>query len=483
MLNDLLGGLPPVLVYLVVAVLVTAETALVAGLVLPAATALVALGLLANAGVVPLVPALAVAAGSALLGGNLAFRSGARRAGLPRAGLSLDRGPRPLDRGLRRAEKLFGRHGGRAIFLGQWVVGARTLMPRLAARGRVPHRTFAAWHTPAAILWSLWMVGASYAAGASYDVLAARAGRATGALAALTLLILGLILAGRWFGQNPDSVRAIARLLPRGSRWWPHPAHPVIAAGLSLGLLTSLAVLLVAVIPPVVRFSGLAATDDAVAEWTRSQWTSDGYLFALETATTFVPEALIALAVVVSLLRWFWPRPLSRSLSGSRRNGWAGLLEAIGPVLPAVILAAVLSQAVPPGWRAAETLVFPAPAEFDGSVPLDAAAMALATMSAGQTAQVAAAAGLLAWLVARGLPWSWQVTVWTAAALGTAICAGSWVYLGWSRLSETVAALILGAAWAAVNAAVWSGRTTRPEPTAVLPQLALSAASSAPGRP
>ncbi|WP_328469452.1 DedA family protein [Actinoplanes sp. NBC_00393] len=477
-LNDLLGGLPPALVYLVVAVLVTAETALIAGLVLPAATALVAMGLLANAGVVPLVPALAVAVFSALLGGNLAYLSGSRRA----VAVTNSR--------WQRAERLFARHGGRAIFLGQWVVGARTLMPRLAARSGVPRGRFLAWHTPAAMLWSLWMVGASYLAGASYDILAARAGRAAGALAALTLILLGLILAGRWFGQHPDPVRAFARSLSWPANPWPPRLwHPVAAAGLSLGLLTSLAVLLVAAIPAVVRFSGLAATDQAVAEWARSQWTSDGYLFALETATTLVPEVLIALAVAVSLIRWWWPRtslflrspagltsPSLRSAAGlaglGARGGWAGLrrgggsglLEALGPVLPAAILAAVLAMAVPPGWQAAETLVFPTPAEFDGNVPLDAAALALATMSAGQTAQVAAAAGLLAWLVARGLPWSWQVAVWTLAAVGTVLCAGSWVYLGWSRMSETVAALVLGAAWAAVNAAVWSGRAGRPRP-------------------
>ncbi|MEU4420201.1 DedA family protein [Actinoplanes sp. NPDC024001] len=441
--------------YLVVGALVTAEVALVAGLVLPAATALVAMGLLANAGIVPLAPALAVATGAALLGGNLAYRFGTRRVVTA-----------PRGRGWDRAERLFAKHGGRAIFLGQWVVGARTLMPRLAARSRVPHRRFAAWHTPAAILWAWWMVGASYAAGASYDLLAARAGRAAGALAALTLLLLGLILAGRWFGRHPDPVRGFARSL-RGipplrviaEGWPPRMWHPAAAAGLSLGLLTTLAVLLVAAIPPVVRFSGLAATDETVADWARSQWTSDGYLFALQSATTLVPEVLIAVAVLVSLARW-WAHRIG---FGSRENQ-GRLVEALGPVLPAVILAAVLAMAVPPGWRAAETLVFPAPAEFDGPVPLDAAAMALATMSAGQTAQVAAAAGLLAWLVARGLPWRWQVAVWTVAAIGTVVCAGSWIYLGWSRTSETVAALMLGAAWAAVNAAVWSGREDRRRP-------------------
>ncbi len=61
--------------------------------------------------------------------------------------------------------------------IGVWIaaVGARTLVPRLAGMNGVPYRRFAAWHTPAAVGWSLWLVVGSYLAGASYDVLAARA--------------------------------------------------------------------------------------------------------------------------------------------------------------------------------------------------------------------------------------------------------------------------------------------------------------------
>jgi membrane protein DedA with SNARE-associated domain len=451
-LGEVLGGLPPVLVFAVVAALVVGEAALVAGVVLPSATALVAMGLLANAGVVPVAPALLIAVGAALLGGNIGYRR-ASRGDAATAG-----------KHWARAERIFARHGGRAIFLGQWVVGARTLMPRLAGRNGVPRKQFALWHTPSAALWALWMVGASYLAGAGYDVLAARAGRAAGALAALTMIVLGLMLAGRWLGQNPLTVRTWGRFLHRlaplrglGTRW-----HPAVSTALSLALLTVLAVLLVEVIPPVVRFSGLAEADESIAGWARSQWTSDGYLFALLTATSVAPEVLIALAVPVALLRRWWLRRLRSGPAigagpARPRRVAAGLLEALGPVLPAVVLATVLSTVTVPGWRATDDLVFPPAAEFDGWVPPDAASV-LAAMSATATAQVAAAAGLLAWLLSHRLPWKWQVTVWTAAAVLVAVCAGSWIYLGWSRTSETVAAVALGAAWAALNAAVWSAR-------------------------
>ncbi|WIM98741.1 VTT domain-containing protein [Actinoplanes oblitus] len=509
-LGGWLGGLPPVFVYAVVAALVAGEAAIVAGVVLPSATGLIAMGLLANAGVVDVVPALLVAVAAAVLGGTVAYHRAAR------ATVSAPRASGRLAKHWARAERLFLRHGGRAIFLGQWVVGARTLMPRLAGRNGVPYRRFAAWHTPSATLWALWMVGASYLTGASYQVLAARAGRATGALAALTLIIAGLILAGRWCGGHPFPVRPPHRPAPLRSvvsRW-----HPAVPAALSLALLTLVALVLIEVIPPVVRFSGLAAADDAIADWSRSQWTSDGYLFALSTATSLSPTVPLFLAVAVTLLRWWWPRrpatlfialraarhsallatrrgalrsarsgalPAARSggLSAARsgaslaaRRG--GLLEAFGPVLPAVVLATALALVPDPGWRAADHLSFPSRLEFNGPVPLDAAAKALAGMSAGATVQTAAALGLLAWLVSRGLPWKWQVTVWTASCVLIVTAAGSWVYLGWGRLSETIAAILLGAAWAALNAAIWSARPTPAPavPAKPTPELAATAA-------
>ncbi len=166
-------------------------------------------------------------------------------------------------------------------------------MPRLAGRNGVPYRRFALWHTPSAILWAVWMVGAKAIppAGAGYQALAARAGHAAGALAALTLIIGGLLLAGR---RLPSPVRVTGRMpVPHrtAARW-----HPAVLAVAGLALLTTVALALIEVIPPIVRFSGLASADDAVAGWARGQWTSDGYRFAVSTATTLAPEVPLALS-------------------------------------------------------------------------------------------------------------------------------------------------------------------------------------------
>ncbi|MFI5890449.1 VTT domain-containing protein [Actinoplanes sp. NPDC051513] len=475
MLNDLLGSLPPILVYAVVGVLVAAESAIIAGLVLPAATALIALGLLANAGTVPIVPALVVGVAAGILGGTAAFHSGRRRGPRLRTGkLGRRVGKKQWDR----AERLFARHGGRAVFLGQWIVGARTLIPRLAAVNGVPYRRFALWHTPAAALWALWMVGASYLAGASYDLLVARAGRAGGAVAVLAALVVALVLLGRWLGRHPRPFYSLATTFAR--RRWParlrlghkperlgprlglgrgqlgrwlgrgRDAGPAVELGLGAGLLFGLAALLVLVVPVVVRFSGLADADAAITNWARSQWTSDGYLFALDTATFGDPALLFGVAAVVSLGRWLFRRWL-----GERE----GLITAVGPVLPIVVLAAAFALTTPPAWeswREPSSVVFPASSEFGGYIPFDLAGP-MATMAAGHTAQLAGAVGLLAWMLTGRLPWKWRVTVWTAAAIYVVVFAGSWVYLGWSRTSETVAAVLIGAAWAALTAAIWSG--------------------------
>jgi len=475
LIDDLLAGLPPLLVYVVVGALVTGEVAITAGLVLPSATALLALGLLANAGTVGIVPALGTAVGAAWLGGTIAYHSG-RRSGPAARTSRLGRwiGPRRWDR----ADRLFARHGGRAIFLGQWVVVARTLAPRLAGMNAVPYRRFAAWHTPAAALWATWLVGASYALGASYDRLASRVGHASGALAVLVGMIVVLVLAGRWIGRHPDPVRAFGALLRRivpARRAVPHRSwrgHPLLDLASSVVPLALVAVLLVVLTPVVVRFSGLAAIDAAVAGWARSEWTSDGYLFALQAATSAAPEILIAAAAGVLLVRWWWMR--RRESRRLHRHDAVDLLGALGPVLPFVVFAGVLDWLVPTvphvrafapdGWRAPDSITFPSIAEFDGSLPPADALGALAGLAAGETAQLAAAVGLLTWLLARRLPWSLRVTAWTAAAIYVTVCAGSWVYLGWSRTSETVTALMLGAAWTALNAAIWSGRRTPPLP-------------------
>jgi membrane protein DedA with SNARE-associated domain len=455
MIEDALGSLPPVLVYLLVATLVTAEVAVTAGLVLPAATALIALGLLANAGTVAIAPSIGVAVASAWLGGSVAYHSG-RRLGPRTRTNRLGRwiGPKRWDR----ADRLLASYGGRAVFVGQWVVVARTLVPRLAGMSGMPYRRFLALHAPAAALWAAWLTGASYLLGASYDQVAGRVGHAGGALAALTAVVVALVLIGGWIGRHPDPVRAGATLLARRIRVRAplRDLGPVARAAVSLGVLAGVAGLLVVVTPVAVRFSGLDDVDASVAEWARSEWASDTYLFALQAATSLEPEHLIGAAVVLSLARWWW----------SVRRFWpidvVGALTAFRPALPLVVFAVVLDLFAPKGWRAPDEVVFPPIAEYGGPLPTAEDFGVMATMAATHTAKLTAAVGLLVWLLTQRLRWSFAVAGWTVGAVTIAVISGSWVYLGWSRVSETVAAILLGLAWTTFNAAIWSGSPPRP---------------------
>lgn len=68
------------------------------------------------------------------------------------------------------------------------------------------------------------------------------------------------------------------------------------------------------------------------------------------------------------------------------------------------------------------------------------------------------------WLLTQRLRWSFAVTGWTVGAMTIAVISGSWVCLGWSRVSETVAAILLGVAWTAFNAAIWASSPPAPPP-------------------
>ncbi|MER7167373.1 DedA family protein, partial [Micromonospora sp. NPDC000207] len=85
-LLNLLLDLPAPLIWLLAAVLVTAETAVIFGLVLPAEATLLLVGFLTYTGTLRLGPTLVVMILAAVVGDSLAFRSGHRYGPRLRAG-------------------------------------------------------------------------------------------------------------------------------------------------------------------------------------------------------------------------------------------------------------------------------------------------------------------------------------------------------------------------------------------------------------
>jgi membrane-associated protein len=158
------------------------------GLLLPGETAILTAGVLAHDGRLEIGLVLPIAAGAAIVGDNLGYLLGRRGFRM----LLLGRGPflahrkRLADRG----ESLFARYGGRAVFLGRWLVFARVTVPWLAGASRMSRRRFMLWNALGGATWSASVGLAGYALGA-----AASAIFATTTVVTLLALVVGLTAA------------------------------------------------------------------------------------------------------------------------------------------------------------------------------------------------------------------------------------------------------------------------------------------------
>ncbi|ATO17354.1 phospholipid phosphatase [Micromonospora sp. WMMA2032] len=435
-----LQELPPLLIYLAAATIVAGETAVIFGLLVPGEATLLLVGFLAYAGTLRLVPALLAMVAAAVMGDTLAWRAGRRYGPRLRAsGL----GARIGAHRWRRADELLERLGGRGVFAARWVAFARTLAPRLAGAAGLPYRRFAPWNLAGVVSWVGASVLAGYLAGESYERVSQLLGRATGAVLVLLVCLLGVVLAGRWLGRNPDPVRALAAragALPP-LRWLRNRygvlfflvgmrVGPVwtllINLVLGLALLFGAGLAVAALLEAVVRHSGLGVLDGLVADWfaaRRTQGVVDAALGAVSVLRGWVLITAVALVAVV--------------VTGRRRSWRAdplGVVGTVGAAVPLVLLVVVADLTGPGGPDDVRDL-FPT-----------------------QNAVVTASFGTLAWLLSRGARWPVGVAVWTAASAGVVAVTGARLYLGWSTASGTASAVLLGAAWTTVFVVAWATR-------------------------
>ncbi|MEV4825970.1 DedA family protein [Micromonospora sp. NPDC049274] len=436
-MHDLLTwvqGLPTLWIYLVAALIVAGETAVIFGLLVPGEATLLLVGFLTYNGTLRLGPTLLAMIVSAFAGDALAFRAGRRYGPKLRAGLGNRVGPERW----RRADAMLARLGGRGVFAARWVAFARTLVPRLAGGAGMSYRRFAPWNLAGIVTWVGGSVLLGHLAGESYDTVSRLLGRATGAVLALLAGLLGVVLAGRWLGRNPDPVRALlsrAAALPPvrwlGARYGVlfflvamriGPAWTLLlnlAAGLLLLFAAGLAI--AGLLAVVVRNSGLAALDGAIAAWFAARRTPDAADATLVVVSLVRGWLLIVLvALVAAVLAW-------------RNRPWrADLLSVVGTVgafVPLVVLA-VVAELI-----GDEAVLFPT-----------------------QNAIVAASFCTLAWLVSRRTHWPVAVAAWTVAAAGVLGVGAARLYLGLDTASGTAAAVLLGVLWTVVFMVAWATR-------------------------
>ncbi|MFC7548560.1 DedA family protein [Plantactinospora sp. GCM10030261] len=462
---------PPWLVYVLAAVLVAGETAVIVGLLVPAEATLLLVGFLAYAGTLRLVPAAIIMIVAAAIGDGWAYRSGRRRGAALREGRW---GARVGADRWTRAEALINRLGGRGVLAARWLAFVRTLAPRLAGAAGMPYRRFAAWNLAGGAGWVGSTVVVGYLAGESYRRVSDLLGKATGAVLALLAGIVVLVLVGRWLGRNPDPVRALADrtvALPP-SRWLARRYGSLVArlsarigAGwtLLLNLLSGLALLfglglaLAWLLTAVIRHSGLSVVDGAISGWFADRRTpamaeaAVGVLAVLRGPVLILAVAILTLALGGRA----GGRPLARSgragdrLSAlpetgrGRTSAWrtdlVGVLGTAGAFVPLMLLAMVADLTQPDRGE-----------DIVGPVPI--------TLFPTQNAVVSASLCTMAWLLARGRHWPAAVAAWTGAAVGIVTVVTARLYLGWSTASETVTSVLLGVFWTVFFIVAWASR-------------------------
>jgi membrane protein DedA with SNARE-associated domain/membrane-associated phospholipid phosphatase len=436
---DLLGHLPSPVIYAIGALLAGGETATLLGLVLPGELTLLFLGFLCYGGRLQLSVALPLMVAAGLVGDSLGYLAGLRSGPrLRTSGLGRRVGPRRWAR----ADRMFDRYGGRAVCLARFIGFARTLVPRLAGTTGLPYRRFLPWNAVGVLGCVTGTVLLGYLAGDSYAQVAGVFGRATGALLLLVLLIVAVVLLGRYLGRHPDPVAAIGvrlvgrrpvaglgRAYLRGFAFLSRRigVSAAVAVNVLGGVLALLAVgyALSWVVERLVRHSGLPLVDPPIVDWVTVRRDPDALRLAHDTLSVLRGSYLVILVGLVAVaLHW----------RARWRGDLAGVLGSVGAFIPLLILGLVTDWVGRPATEPVAS-VFP-----------------------NQTAIVTASLGMLAWLVSRRFGWRVAVAAWLAAIVGALVVAVGRVYVGWSWPSESVASVLLGWLWVLVFVIAWRTR-------------------------
>lgn len=161
-----------------------------AGLWLPGETALITAAVLAAKHHLSIEAVIAVAAVAAIIGDNIGYWIG-RKAARPLL-YRYGRVRRYAERVLPPAERFFGRHGGKAVFLARFFGGLRVTGAWMAGITHMSWWRFLFWNAAGGIVWALGVGLLAYYAGKAAADALARYGvyAAIGGVLALVLLIL-----------------------------------------------------------------------------------------------------------------------------------------------------------------------------------------------------------------------------------------------------------------------------------------------------
>lgn len=182
-------SVPRNLGYLALFALVGMESS---GIPVPGETSLVAAGVTASQHHLSIVAVIVVAAVAAILGDNLGYLIGRRlgRRLLTRPGRTLDRRLAALERG----QRIFDRHGPKAVFFGRWVAGLRIWASWLAGMTRMRWPQFLLFNALGGVSWAICFGLLSYFAGHAAAQVIERVGLGAGAVAIVAVIVAVVVV-------------------------------------------------------------------------------------------------------------------------------------------------------------------------------------------------------------------------------------------------------------------------------------------------
>ena len=222
-LLEALVGLQPAVLYLLTGLVVTLETSLLIGLVLPGDSVVLLAGTTVT-GPSRFAALVAVSTLGSLLGESIGYLIGSRYGQRVRASRA---GRRLGEDTWARAESFLSGRGGRAVAAARFVAVVHAVVPVVAGSVGMPYRRFVGWSALGAAAWSATYVGIGALAGASWRQYGERLPMAALAVLALAALAAWLLRSTRRrrrpASRSPSPRDGDAPHGHRASRDRPHP--------------------------------------------------------------------------------------------------------------------------------------------------------------------------------------------------------------------------------------------------------------------
>lgn len=147
---------------LLIGSIIFAESGLLAGFFLPGDTLLLAAGVFASKGILPLGWLYLVIVGAAVLGDNIGYMIGKK------VGHRIFKRPESTffhPKNIQRAEAFYERHGGKTVIFARFIPMARTFVPIVAGVGHMHHKRYVIYDLLGCTIWGVGVTSLGYAFG------------------------------------------------------------------------------------------------------------------------------------------------------------------------------------------------------------------------------------------------------------------------------------------------------------------------------